>query len=180
MVPNAMERRTTIQGTAPPRGLPRTVGPLLLAIVTACAQTGRTPAPDEDAAHALAAAARAAGPDEVVVQLAFGGGADLDLYVTGPLEETVYFANTPTKIGGRLLQDQRCDHPAPRVETVVFEEAPPGRYRIGIDFPETCDDGPRETSWHLRVDVTGEVTTRTGTLRLRVFDPIVIEVERRP
>ena len=39
--------------------------------------------------------------------LAFGEAADLDLFVTGPRQETVYFANTPTAVGGELEVDAR-------------------------------------------------------------------------
>ena len=43
------------------------------------------------------------------VQLAFEADTDLDLYVTGPLLETVYFANLASKSGGELSADVRCD-----------------------------------------------------------------------
>ena len=29
-------------------------------------------------------------------------------------------------------------HREPRIETVVFENAPPGRYRVGVDHAERC------------------------------------------
>ena len=51
------------------------------------------------------------------VELVFSDDADLDLYVTGPDLETVYFANTPTRAGGALERDLRCDgEPGTRVE----------------------------------------------------------------
>ena len=81
---------------------------------------------------------RAAPAGALRVELAFGQDADLDLYVTDPLQETVYFANTPSQQGGVLLDDRRCDSPPPRIETVVFEHPPPGRYRVGVDYPRRC------------------------------------------
>ena len=73
----------------------------------------------------------------------FGAGADLDLYVTDPSQETVYYANTPSRGGaGRLEADLRCDAAAsPRVETIVFESARAGRYRVGVDRAATCEAG---------------------------------------
>jgi len=50
----------------------------------------------------------------------------------------VYFGNSPSAIGGHLETDLRCDAAAPRVETVRFPRARPGRYRIGVDFAKAC------------------------------------------
>jgi hypothetical protein len=100
-----------------------------LALAAACA-TPRTPA--------LSDTGTPAPPGGLRVELHFGAEADLDLYVTDPLRETVYFANTPTRRGGVLERDLRCDAPAPRTEAVVFEVAPAGRYRVGVDFPRRC------------------------------------------
>ena len=81
-------------------------------------------------------------PGDLRVELVFGQGADLDLYLTDPSQETVYYANTPSQVnGGRLEADLRCDAAAPRVETIVFASAPPGRYRVGVDRAETCAGG---------------------------------------
>ncbi|HXK26557.1 MAG TPA: hypothetical protein VMS55_28095, partial [Myxococcota bacterium] len=65
----------------------------------------------------------------LVVELSFGAEADLDLYVTGPDQETAYFANTPVRSGGALERDRRCGDAAPRVERVLWPAPPPGRYR---------------------------------------------------
>lgn len=94
-------------------------------------------------ANELSAALAAPGafplvPGSARVRLAFGAGADLDLYVTGPDHETVYFANTPSRAGGALERDLRCDAASPRIEVVKFDRAPPGAYRVGVDFPERC------------------------------------------
>jgi len=81
------------------------------------------------------------------VELVFGAGADLDLYVTDPSQETVYYANTPSRLhAGRLAVDRACDALAPRIETIAFESAPSGRYRVGVDYAASCgrDGSPRE------------------------------------
>jgi hypothetical protein len=56
----------------------------------------------------------------LLVRLAFDDVADLDLFVTDPLQESAYFANTPTRSGGRLLDDRRCSDPSPRVEVTAL------------------------------------------------------------
>lgn len=148
---------------SPPRRALLAILPLLAA---ACASTPPPPPPPpawSDASRAeaarLAEALRATEPagDALVVRLAFGAGADLDLYVTDPTLETVYYANTPAVSGGALLSDRRCDGPRGdaaevRIETVRFERPPPGRYRIGIDFPHRCDGGPDEVPFAVSVD----------------------------
>jgi len=131
------------------------------------------PAPGATAAAWL----RASPPPEgaVVVRLAFDARADLDLYVTGPRRETVYFANTPTKLGGRLDADRRCDAPAPRIETVVFPEPWPGPYRVGVDFPEACDGGREPADFALDVHSAAGLARRTGRVRPGEFEPMVLE-----
>jgi len=117
------------------------------------------------------------------VRLAFDGAVDLDLFVTDPLQESVYFANTPSKTGGRLLADRRCGDPDLRVETIHFPAPPPGRYRVGVDFHKRCQDSEYGSSeqkdglYHVRVDHAGESWTREGLLRPGRFEVIVLEVD---
>jgi hypothetical protein len=137
-----------------------------------------TPAATRDAGS-LAAALRAqdaAPPGALVVRLAFGAGADLDLYVSDPLLETVYFANTPTAAGGALDADRACDDAPPRVETVVFARPPRGRYRIGVDHHEPCR-GADAALFAVRAERDGRIWQATGELAPRRFEPIVLEFE---
>jgi len=132
-------------------------------------------------AQALAerlAAREPAGSDGLRVQLAFGAEVDLDLYVTDPFEETVYHGNTPSRSGGALVEDQRCLHPTPRVETIRFP-APlaPGRYRIGVDYPRACDEARSPAPFAVAVDGPGGRTMQRGLARHQVFEPIVLELE---
>jgi hypothetical protein len=166
----------------PPRS--RLLAALVLLAVAACAR----PAPPDAAALARvtapleAALARdpAPAPGALRVRLAFGAGADLDLFVTDPLAETVYFANSPSRSGGRLLRDQRCDAPAPRIETIVFDSPPPGRYRVGVDHPEACDGNAAPAAFVLILEHAGRREERRGAVAPREFLPIVLELEARP
>ncbi|MBM4383027.1 MAG: hypothetical protein FJ091_06610 [Deltaproteobacteria bacterium] len=77
-----------------------------------------TPALEAEAAQLEAALAEAPLPSggALRIRLAFGAQADLDLYVTDPLAETIYFANERAAAGGRLVADVRCDSKTPRIE----------------------------------------------------------------
>jgi hypothetical protein len=114
------------------------------------------------------------------VLLAFGAGADLDLYVTDPLQETVYFANSPSASGGRLEADLHCGSPGQgdRIEEVRFREPPAGRYRVGLDYPESC--GPRAPAGYaLAVVRGGAVELHTGTLQPLEFRLAALDFELR-
>lgn len=127
----------------------------------------------------LATATATADAQELRVELQFGAEADLDLYVTDPAQETIYFANTPSSAsGGKLVADRRCDSPAPRVEVVRIENAPPGRYRIGVDYAEACGEASGAVPFRVRVVQGDEVLEREGEIRPRGFLPAVLELER--
>ncbi len=119
-------------------------------------------------------------PGEVRVQLVFGSSADLDLYVTDPRQETVYFANSPSRGGGRLDHDVRCEEPPPRVETVEFQAALPGRYRVGVDFPpETCDGAKNPVAFVVVFESHGARQENRLSIRPGEFIPIVLEADVR-
>jgi len=80
-------------------------------------------------------------PGTLRIRLAFGPGADLDLYVTDTdpsINETVYFARHATRGGGRLLRDARCSDAAPRSDAAIFDPPLAAGYRIGIDYHASC------------------------------------------
>ena len=131
-------------------------------------------------AAALAEEGAAPGSGTVRVRLAFGDAADLDVYVTGPKHETVYFANTPARSGGELDRDLRCKAPAPRIETVLFQPAEPGLYRVGVDFPERCDDQREPVSFVVYLETADAREEKRGAIAPGHFLPIVIAVELEP
>jgi len=190
MVPPGMRRHAhrptgPVQGIARRRAAPCALA-ALAALAVACTVRGAPP-PEawRDRADALRAALAAApsaasSPTDLVVRLAFGAGADLDLYVTGPREETVYFANTPSRIGGHLEADLRCDAPAPRIETVVFPDAPAGRYRVGVDFPARCDARRDGVPFVVTVRSAHGTREQAGWLEPGVFEPVVLELVHAP
>jgi len=113
----------------------------------------------------------------LAVSLTFGAAADLDLYVTDPHLETVYFANSPSRSGGWLDGDRRCDDEPPRVETVRFERPLPGRYRIGVDYPERCRAFKDPIPFLVRVGGKGLRKEHRATISLGRFEAVVLEFE---
>jgi hypothetical protein len=163
---------------------------LLMCGLLACA-SGPPPAPPppEWNAGRLAEALRlehllAEAPSAVAggleLRLAFPGDVDLDLYVTDPQLETLYYANTPVRSGGELLEDRRCDGDpdgVPRIETARFAAPLTGRYRVGVDHPSSCRGGADVAPYLLSIETPeGRRRLRGLSERLR-FDSIVIEFD---
>jgi hypothetical protein len=165
-------------------GISRTIAALAAAGL-ACAsgppEPHEPPAWDDARQRAAAAleAALAAQPlapgGELVVRLAFEAGADLDLYVSDPLEETVYYANTPVRSGGALAADLRCDAAAPRIEVVRFPRPLHGTYRVGVDYQERCPGGAGVVAWSITIDARGERRALRGLAEWNVFTSRVDE-----
>jgi hypothetical protein len=113
----------------------------------------------------------------LLVQLAFGAEADLDLYVTDPLLETVYFANHESKSGGKISDDVRCDEQPFRIEEVWFNAPIPGRYRVGVDFPEQCIGSEEAAAYVVSVLQDGKRKEVSGSVSLLQFEVIVLEFD---
>ncbi|MFP8880558.1 MAG: hypothetical protein VCE43_14535 [Myxococcota bacterium] len=128
-------------------------------------------------ARALAAAPDSSAAGALRVRLAFGAAADLDVYLTDPNHETAYFANTPTKLGAQLARDVLCDAPAPRIETITLEDPIPGRYRVGVDYPQACGDDRGPVSFVVYFDTNGRRESRRGSIKPGEFLGIVMEAD---
>ncbi|MBQ76458.1 MAG: hypothetical protein CMQ20_15740 [Gammaproteobacteria bacterium] len=113
----------------------------------------------------------------LAVHLAFGAEADLDLYVTDPLLETVYFANRKSKSGGEISDDIRCGTDEIGVEEIRFIAPMPGRYRIGIDYPSRCADEIKKAAYALSIQHDGKRQEAHGSVSLQRFDVIALEFE---
>jgi uncharacterized protein YfaP (DUF2135 family) len=114
------------------------------------------------------------------VLLAWDAPVDLDLYVTDPSWETVYFGNTPSRAGGRLENDVRCDtlnEVGQQAEWVRFPEPKDGPYRVGVDFIDACASDVEAVPFRVVVALDGERRERTGTVRLERFQPTFLQFE---
>jgi hypothetical protein len=117
------------------------------------------------------------------VALVWSAPVDLDLYLTDPTWETVYFANNPSRAGARLLRDTRCRDLAPSesafMELAAVTEPTPGAYRVGVDFIDACKGKPDPVGFRVVAEYGGVRRETTGTVRLAEFQPIVVEFELR-
>ncbi len=147
-------------------------GGLALALTATGCSDELAPVPVLRAGHPAAA-------HDVVVQLIFGPEADLDLFVTDPEHEEVYFANSPSRLGGIFEVDRRCDDPAPRIETVRFSPAPAGRYRVSVDYPIRCVADVDTVPFRLIAEANGERQELEGTAHFGGLEPIVLEFDAR-
>lgn len=117
--------------------------------------------------------------DGIVIRLKFDENVDLDLYVTDPLLETVYFARHESRTGGVIRADVRCDTTGPRVEEIRFANPWPGQYRVGVDFPSRCDGSSSlaPAPFAVSVSANGKVHETHGLVNLKYFEVVVLEFD---
>ncbi len=115
----------------------------------------------------------------LTVTLLWEAPVDLDLYVTDPALETLYFANRRTAAGGALEPDVRCSaqRGGLQAERARWTAPASGRYRVGVDFPEACDHQTKEVPFRVQVDLDGQRREMTGVARLTERAPQVLEFE---
>ncbi|MFW5925671.1 MAG: YfaP family protein [Myxococcota bacterium] len=97
----------------------------------------------------------------IQVTLAWSGGADLDLYVTDPLGETIDPTHRRSGTGGRLDRHGRgsCGRsPEATVENVRWEKRPPrGRFEVQVHYWGDCGSSAGPTEATVSVSVGGEL-----------------------
>ncbi len=118
-----------------------------------------------------------ASESDVRVRLHFGEEADLDLHVTGADLETVYFGNNPSKSGGWLEEDLRCNATAPRVEVITIPNAEKGRYRVGVDFIKSCVAVSGPVPYEIEVDALGFHLEERGEVAAGRFHSVALEFD---
>lgn len=152
---------------------------LLTGVLGGCARGPTVPVAQR--AAPLAPSGQAAG---LRVMLTWSAPVDLDLYLTDPTSETVYFGNNPSRSGARLLRDARCGDFTGQ-ETSAFELASiaaptPGRYRVGVDFIDACDTKESSVSFRVLTQYGDTSRETDGTITLEDFQPVVVEFDLHP
>jgi len=111
--------------------------------------------------------------------LAWDAPVDLDLYVTDPTWETVYFGNNPSRSGARLTEDVRCPDvrgDGPFQEVVRIADPAPGGYRVGVDFMERCRGENEYVSFRVATVFQGAAAQeKSGAIQIERFLPRVAE-----
>ena len=103
---------------------------------------------------------------DIAVTVRWTGASDVDLHVTDPNGNEVYWADETTEEGGRLDLDSNagCSIDNVNQETISWPEnaAPDGDYTIVVDYFADC--GQASAPWSLTLDVAGQSTkTFNGT-----------------
>ncbi len=114
------------------------------------------------------------------VSLTWDAPVDLDLYLTDPSTETLYFANNPTRSGARLEADARCADlttSRPIIELARFREPIDGVYRVGVDYLDSCGNDIDVVPFRVAVDYDGGHMEKIGQATAGQFQVIVLEYE---
>ncbi len=145
---------------------------LLVSTLAACAP--RQPAPIEPPPAPVSS------PDGLHVWLTWAAPVDLDLYLTDPTWESLYFSNNPTRSGARLERDARCPATpasAPALEHARIAEPAAGPYRVGVDFIDACGTALEAVPFRVAVDLNGARREATGVVKREQFQVVVLEFE---
>jgi hypothetical protein len=98
----------------------------------------------------------------VQITVGWNSGADIDLYVTDPSGETIFYneQHDHSSAGGQLDHNARGDcrrQRHPRIENAYWPEpAPIGRYRIELHYFGPCEKS-NQTDAHVSVSVRGKL-----------------------
>lgn len=112
---------------------------------------------------------------QIQITLAWGTGADIDLYVTDPYGETISYQHTQSSSGGVLDRDARgaCMAGGHTIENVYWSspQPPPGTYQVELHYYGTCNAaGPTPTQ--VSISVGGQV--------IGVYNVTLYEQQRVP
>jgi len=95
---------------------------------------------------------------DVQVSVSWDTPSDVDLHVTDPNGDEVYFANTTVASGGTLDLDSNpaCSIDGVNNENIVWPtgSAPNGTYTVGLDYWSDC--GVPETNWVVTIQSKGQ------------------------
>ncbi len=106
------------------------------------------------------------GTGDVQVTLTWQTYDDIDLYVTDPNGEEIYYLNDISSSGGKLDRDNKCDNMIiGRPENIFWSSgaAPSGTYTVQVKYYSACET-EKYVNWTVRTIVMGNVQTYTGTL----------------
>jgi hypothetical protein len=106
------------------------------------------------------------GSGDIQVALSWDNLDDVDLWLTEPSGETIYYSHRTSQTGGRLDLDAQagCTQTAVSTENIFWPQgqAPSGEYTVKVKLYRRC--GTTTAQWRLNVSVAGQqVLSETGS-----------------
>lgn len=107
---------------------------------------------------------------------------DLDVFLTDPAGETVYFANRTGRNGTQMGLESGCDTAAQGAglyrETVQILKAQPGRYRVSVDFIKDCGNSTADAEFDviLKNKKGAEIDRARSRVQYRLLNPVAWEI----
>ncbi len=103
---------------------------------------------------------------QIQIELNWEGAADLDLHVTDPYGETVYYFRPFNQSGGAYQDDRECYNNHGQSERVIYGSgfAAAGLYQVSIHYFRPCGEA-RDIRWNLNVTADNRSANYSGTVR---------------
>jgi uncharacterized protein YfaP (DUF2135 family) len=122
------------------------------------------------------------GTGDVQATLTWSTNDDLDLWVTDPIGEVIYFSHKNSFSGGQLDVDANagCNNVTPSpVENIFWPRngAPGGPYRVEVQYYRQCESRD-PISYHVRLLVDRKVSEFDGTINTQGDRQLITAFER--
>lgn len=89
------------------------------------------------------------------IELYWSNPVDLDLFVTAPDGETIYYGNPKSRAGDLIRSQSNCasvkTNPTPWRERAMINAAQSGIYRVSVDFIFNCGSGLKQADAVLKL-----------------------------
>jgi len=101
----------------------------------------------------------------IQIDLTWDGDADLDLHVTDPYGETLYYFHPSSQSGGTFEEDRECYNNNGQPERVIYNDgsAAAGNYQISVHYFRSCGEA-RDVRWNLSVTADNKSSSYSGTI----------------
>jgi len=121
---------------------------------------------------------------QLSVEVSWSEPVDLDLFLTDPDGETVYFANRMARSGVAMGDMMGCKNieagPPPYTETIIIPSAAIGGYRVSVDYIKDCGSNSLQAEFEIRlVDPKTRMQLGQGqsSVKYRLLDTVSWEFE---
>ena len=104
-------------------------------------------------------------PGRLTVSLNWSGSADLDLHVTDPMGETLYYFHPASAAGGSISRDRECAGQQGQSEVVSYPagQAVSGKYQISVHYFRACG-AAKDVAYNVSVESDAGTQTFNGVV----------------